>query len=148
FAESLAINYYRHFRFPLKIVRIFNTYGPRMRKHDGRVIPSFIQSALLDEPLRVYGDGLQTRSFCYIDDMVDGLIAAMECKEFIGPVNVGRDDEMTIVDLAKKIVELSGSSSLISYLPLPQDDPHRRRPDLTLARKKLGYEPKIGLAEG
>jgi UDP-glucuronate decarboxylase len=148
FAESLAINYYKHYRFPLKIVRIFNTYGPKMRKHDGRVIPNFINAAMMDEPLRICGDGSQTRSFCYIDDMVEGLISAMNLQEFIGPVNIGNDQEITIMELAKKIVELTGSSSMISQIPLPQDDPRQRKPDLTLALEKLKFNATIGLEEG
>ncbi len=148
FSESLAVNYYEHYGFPLKIARIFNTYGPRMRKHDGRVIPSFIQSALMDEPLRVHGDGSQTRSFCYIDDMVEGLVQAMECKEYIGPVNLGSEDEMPIRELAEKIIELTGSASMISTAQAIDDDPKKRKPDLTLAKTKLGYKPKTGLEDG
>ena len=148
FAESLAVNYYQHFGFPLKIVRIFNTYGPRMRKHDGRVIPGFIQAALMDEPLRLHGDGSQTRSFCYVDDLVEGLMKAMNCSEYLGPVNLGNDDEMTIRQLAEKIITLTGSSSMISSDDAVEDDPKKRRPDLTLAKTKLGYAPKTALEEG
>ncbi len=149
FAESLAVNYFRHYGFPLKIVRIFNTYGPRMRKHDGRVIPSFIQSALMDETLRMHGDGLQTRSFCYIDDMIEGLILAMNHPKYLGPVNLGREEETSIHELGEKIIKLTGSSSLLVKTdPVHDDDPRQRKPDLTLARIKLGYEPKIGLDEG
>jgi len=148
FAESLAVNYYRNFRFPLQIVRIFNTYGPRMRKHDGRVIPSFIQSAFMNEPLSVYGDGKQTRSFCYVDNMVNGLISAMNCKEYLGPVNIGRDEETSILELAETIIRLTGSSSIISKVPLPEDDPQKRRPNISLAREKLGFNAGIGLEEG
>lgn len=149
FAESLAINYWKHFQFPLKIARIFNTYGPRMRKHDGRVIPEFITKALLGEPVRVYGDGHQTRSFCYIDDMVDGLVQFMKTpKEVTGPVNIGNPEEISVIDLAKKIIQLTHSDSQVSNHPLPQDDPVRRQPDIGLARKYFGFEPKIPLDEG
>lgn len=150
FAEALTYNYWRHFQFDLKIVRIFNTYGPRMRKHDGRVIPEFIRRAIEDEPLRIAGDGKQTRSFCYVDDMVDGLVKAMahEEKEFSGPVNLGNPHEITIDDLAQKIVELTGSESMISNVEAAEDDPRQRCPDITLAREKYGFEPKVGLDEG
>ena len=149
FGESLSINYQKHFQFPLKIVRIFNTYGPRMRKHDGRVIPEFINNALNDEPLRVTGDGKQTRSFCFIDDMVDGLIAAMkEDESFVGPVNIGNPDEITIQDLAKNIVDLTESESIISFVERMEDDPMRRCPNIELAKNKFGFNPKVNLEEG
>jgi len=149
FAESLAINYYRDFLFPLKIVRIFNTYGPRMRKKDGRVIPEFINCALQQEPIRVYGDGKQTRSFCYIDDMVDGLLAlAATPRSFIGPVNLGNPDEVSILELAKSIALLTKSESMIVHHDLPDDDPVRRKPDISLAQQTFQFQPKIGLEEG
>jgi len=148
FAESLAVNYYNHYGFPLKIVRIFNTYGPRMRKHDGRVIPSFIQSAMMDEPLRMHGNGSQTRSFCYIDDMVEGLTLAMNHAEYLGPVNLGKEDETSIRELAEKIIQLTKSSSMLADTDPIDDDPKQRKPDLTLAKTKLGYSPKVGLDEG
>lgn len=149
FAESLAINYYRDFLFPLKIVRIFNTYGPRMRKNDGRVIPEFINRALQQEPLRLNGDGKQTRSFCYIDDMVDGLLAlTLTSRDFIGPVNLGNPDEVSILELAKSIVQLTASESLIVHHDLPEDDPMRRKPDITLAQSTFGFAPKVDLKEG
>jgi UDP-glucuronate decarboxylase len=149
FAESLAINYYRDFLFPLKIVRIFNTYGPRMRKNDGRVIPEFINRALQSEPLRLNGDGKQTRSFCYIDDMVDGLMAvAATDRDFIGPVNLGNPDEVSILELAKSIVQFIASESLIVHQDLPEDDPARRKPDISLAQKTFDFAPKVGLQEG
>ncbi len=148
FSESLAVNYYHHFGFPLSIVRIFNTYGPRMRRHDGRVIPSFIQAALMGETLRMHGDGSQTRSFCYIDDMIEGLLSAMDHKEYLGPVNLGSDDEMTIRSLAEKIVQLTGSTSVIATDEPIEDDPKKRKPDLRLAKTKLGYSPKISLEDG
>ncbi len=149
FAESLAINYRKYYQMPLKIVRIFNTYGPRMRKHDGRVIPEFINKALKGEDLRVTGDGKQTRSFCYVDDMIKGLLDAMEtAHEFTGPVNLGNSEEITMNDLAKRIIALTSSESRISYVGLPQDDPMRRQPDITLARKTFGFEPKTSLKDG
>lgn len=150
YAESLAFNYWRHFQFPLKVVRIFNTYGPRMRKHDGRVIPSFIMSAMSGEPLRMSGDGSQTRSFCYVDDLVDGLVAVLDddSKEFEGAVNLGNPDEISVKELAQKIVELCGSESIIREGPAEEDDPQRRQPDISLAQKKYGFAPKVGLDEG
>jgi UDP-glucuronate decarboxylase len=149
FSESLAINYWKHYRLPLKIVRIFNTYGPRMRKNDGRVIPEFISRALAGEPLPVFGQGKQTRSFCFIDDMIDGLLALMKTKaDFVGPVNIGNPDEISIRDLADKIIRLTGSESKISYFSLPEDDPIRRLPDIGLAKKTFGFNPKINLDEG
>jgi UDP-glucuronate decarboxylase len=149
FAESLAINYHKQYGIPLKIVRIFNTYGPRMRKSDGRVIPDFINNALKEEPLNIFGTGKQTRSFCYIDDMVRGLIAAMRTPDkFTGPVNIGNTDEIKIIDLAKKIIKLSASKSRIAYFKKSEDDPFQRQPDITLAKKTFGFKPKIGLEEG
>lgn len=149
FAESLAMNYWKHFQFPLKIARIFNTYGPRMRKNDGRVIPEFITRALRGEPIRIYGDGLQTRSFCYIQDMIDGLVALMNTpKEFTGPVNIGNPEEISIHDLAKKIVQFTESPSSIEFTPPTADDPLRRQPDITLAQKTFGFSPKVTLDDG
>jgi len=149
FAESLAINYRKHYKMPLKIVRIFNTYGPRMRKHDGRVIPEFINQALGDEPLRITGNGMQTRSFCYIDDMIKGFLKVMDTdSEFTGPVNLGNPDEIAMIDLAKKIIGLTASKSFISHVDPMQDDPMRRQPDIALAQKAFGFEPLIGLEEG
>jgi UDP-glucuronate decarboxylase len=149
YAESMAVNYYKAYRFPLKIVRIFNTFGPRMRRDDGRVIPEFITRALSGDTLLVNGGGAQTRSFCYIDDMVSGLLAAMETpEEFTGPVNLGNPEEVSIVELAKKIIALTGSSSAVRDAGMPQDDPMKRKPDITLAREKFGFEPKVGLEEG
>lgn len=150
FAEALAYNYWRHFQFDLKIVRIFNTYGPRMRKHDGRVVPEFIKQALADEPLRITGDGTQTRSFCYVDDLVDGLMNVMskEQKEFSGPVNLGNPEEVTMNDLAQKILELTNSDSMMSHVEAAEDDPKKRCPDIGLAQKEYGFEPKINLQDG
>jgi UDP-glucuronate decarboxylase len=149
YAESLCVNYYKQFRFPLRIARIFNTYGPGMRKLDGRAIPEFISNALQGEPLNVNGDGLQTRSFCYIDDMVDGLIKLMDLeKEYAGPVNLGNPDEITIKELAETIIQLTNSESLISHTPKPEDDPNKRCPDIRRAKELIGFDPKIPLAEG
>jgi nucleoside-diphosphate-sugar epimerase len=148
FAESMAVNYYHQYGFPLKIARIFNTYGPRMRRHDGRVIPDFIQAALDGEPLRMHGGGEQTRSFCYIDDMVNWLVLAMNHPKYLGPVNLGCEDEITIKKLGEKIIALTESSSLLVETGPADDDPKRRRPDLTLAKSAFGYEPKVSLEEG
>lgn len=148
FAESLIMNYHQTFKLPVKMVRIFNTYGPRMRKKDGRVIPNFITQALAGEPITLYGDGEQTRSFCYIDDMVDGICAMLNKSEFLGPVNLGNPEEVRIKRLAEKIVELTHSSSPIVYKPLPQDDPKVRQPDITLAHKELHFQPRMNLDEG
>jgi UDP-glucuronate decarboxylase len=149
YAESLAINYWKHYKFPLKIVRIFNTYGPRMRKNDGRAIPEFINKALSGEPVQVNGDGSQTRSFCYIDDMVDGLLAVMETDPaFTGPVNLGNPSEISIMDLVKIIIKLTGSESKIIFAKYPEDDPVRRQPDITLARQMFDFSPGINLENG
>jgi UDP-glucuronate decarboxylase len=149
YAESLAINYWKHYKFPLKIVRIFNTYGPRMRKNDGRVIPEFINKALAGEPLIVNGSGSQTRSFCYIDDMIDGLTGVMDTDPtFTGPVNLGNTNEISMMDLARKIIELTGSGSQISFADYPEDDPVRRQPDITLARHTFGFAPLVNLDDG
>ncbi len=149
FGEALCMSFWRHFGFPLKIVRIFNTYGPRMRKYDGRVIPEFINRALANEPLRIQGDGNQTRSFCYVDDLVEGLIALMQTdRKFIGPVNLGKPEEISMNDLAQKIVELTASESIITHVDKVPDDPGKRRPDIALAQQKIGFDPKISLAEG
>ena len=148
FAEAIAMAYHRVHKIDTKIARIFNTYGPMMRAQDGRVISNFINQALGGEPLTVYGRGLQTRSFCYIDDLVEGLIAMMGGEDFIGPVNLGSQDEFTILEVAEKIIELTGSKSKISYKPLPPNDPVRRKPDISLARKKLDWQPTISIDEG
>ncbi len=148
FAESLITNYAHEYGLDTKIIRIFNTYGPRMRAHDGRVIPNFINQALSGEPITIYGDGYQTRSFCYVDDMVDGIIAMMAKDGFHGPVNLGNPEEYSIKALAEKIVELTGTGSEIVYKDLPQDDPKVRRPDITLARNELGFTPKVSFDEG
>jgi UDP-glucuronate decarboxylase len=148
-AEALFIDYHRMNRVDIRIVRIFNTYGPRMHPYDGRVVSNFIRQALRGEDLTVYGDGSQTRSFCYRDDMVEGMIRMMDNTEgFIGPVNIGNPEEFTILELANLVLELTGSKSKIVFKSLPADDPVRRRPDITLARQKLGWEPKTPLREG
>ncbi|HEY2107416.1 MAG TPA: UDP-glucuronic acid decarboxylase family protein [Candidatus Binataceae bacterium] len=147
-AECLMMDYHRQNKVDIKIVRIFNTYGPRMAVNDGRVVSNFCVAALRGEPLTVYGQGTQTRSFAYIDDLVEGMIRMMEAPDFIGPVNLGNPDEFTMLELARMAIELSRSSSSISYKPLPADDPTRRRPDITLARERFGWEPKVSLREG
>ena len=147
FAEAMTMAYHRFHGVDVRIVRIFNTYGPRMRPGDGRVVSNFIVQALRGEPLSVYGDGSQTRSFCYAEDEVDGIYRLFMGDE-VGPVNIGNPGEFTILELARKVIETTGSRSEIRYLPLPTDDPAVRRPDITLAREKLGWEPRIALAEG
>lgn len=147
-AETLMMEYYRRHKVKIKIVRIFNTYGPRMAPDDGRVVSNFIIQALKGESLTVYGDGSQTRSFCYIDDMIDGLIKMMQAKDFLGPVNLGSPKELSILDLAKLILKLTKSNSKLVFKPLPQDDPIRRCPDISLAKKELNWLPKIDLEEG
>ncbi len=147
-AESMFMDYHRKHNLDIRIVRIFNTYGPGLAKDDGRVVSNFIEQALKGEDLTVYGDGSQTRSFQYIDDLIEGLIMMMNQDDFIGPVNMGNPNEITINELAEKIIELTGSKSKITYKDLPQDDPARRQPDITLAKQKLGWEPKISLSSG
>ena len=148
-SETLIFDYYRKWNIEIKIVRIFNTYGPRMAKDDGRVVSNFIVQALLNKSVSVYGDGSQTRSFCYVDDMVEGLIKLMNSpKKFLGPFNLGNPKELTIKDLAEKIVLLTKSKSKITFLSLPEDDPIRRCPDISLAKKILKWEPKVSLEEG
>lgn len=147
-AETLFMDYHRQNNVDVKIIRIFNTYGPKMAQNDGRVVSNFIIQALKDEDITVYGDGSQTRSFCYIDDLVDGMVKMMEAPNFIGPINLGNDVENTILTFAQKIIELTNSKSKIIFKHLPLDDPAQRRPDLTLAREKLGYNPKVNLEDG
>lgn len=147
FAEAMTMAYHRFHGVDTRIVRIFNTYGPRMRLNDGRVLPNFVGQALRGEPLTVYGDGAQTRSFCYVDDLVEG-IHRLLVTDFHEPVNLGNPNEITILDFAKEILALSGSKSQIAFKPLPQDDPKLRRPDISRARKLLGWEPKIDRHEG
>lgn len=148
-AESICLNYHREYGINLKIARIFNTYGPYMDILDGRVITNFIIQALKGEDITIYGEGLQTRSFCYIDDLLDGLIKLMDTgNEFTGPVNLGNTIEFTISDLANKILEKIDSNSKIIYLPQAQDDPTQRKPDISLAKEKLSWQPKVMLDEG
>jgi UDP-glucuronate decarboxylase len=147
-AETLMMDYHRQNNVDVRIVRIFNTYGPKMAENDGRVVSNFILQALKGEDITVYGEGEQTRSFCFVSDLVEGLIRMMECPGFIGPVNLGNPSETTIVEFAKKIIALTGSSSRIVYRPLPADDPRQRQPDITLAKKMLGWEPKVHVDEG
>ncbi len=147
-AETLFFDYHRQHRLPIRVVRIFNTYGPRMHPNDGRVVSNFIVQCLSNEPLTIYGDGSQTRSFCYVDDLVGGLIAMMEQDAIVGPVNVGNPSERTILDLALLIRDLSRSKSEIVRKPLPKDDPVRRRPDITLAKEALGWSPVVPIEEG
>ena len=147
FAEALTMAYHRHHGVDVRIVRIFNTYGPNMRVDDGRSVSNFLVQALRGEPITVYGDGTQTRSFCYVDDEVRGFLALLDA-DVTGPVNVGNPDEFTIAQLAELAIEVTGSSSTITYEPLPVDDPSQRQPDLTLARKHLNWEPEIPLRDG
>ena len=148
-AETLFINYHKQNNVRIKIARIFNTYGPRMHPNDGRVVSNFIVQALKGDDITIYGDGSQTRSFCYVDDLIDGLIKLMQTgDDFIGPVNIGNPKEFKILDLANKIIELTGSASKIIYEPLPEDDPMQRQPDISLAKKVLEWEPTIPLDLG
>jgi len=147
-AETLCMDYHRQFGVDIKIVRIFNTYGPRMALNDGRVVSNFIVQALKGEDITIYGDGNHTRSFQYIDDLICALIKMMETKNFTGPVNLGNPEEYKIIDLAKMILELTNSKSKIVYRPLPEGDPKVRRPDISLAKEKLGWEPKVPLRDG
>jgi dTDP-glucose 4,6-dehydratase len=147
FAEAMTMAYHRYHGLDTRIVRIFNTYGPRMRMQDGRVVPNFILQALNGEPLTVYGQGEQTRSFQYVDDLIAGIRLLLQSNEHY-PVNIGNPHEMTVLQFAEKILELTGSKSEIAYRPLPQDDPQVRQPDITKAKKLLGWEPKVELEEG
>jgi dTDP-glucose 4,6-dehydratase len=147
FAEAITMAYHRYHGLDAKIVRIFNTYGPRMRVRDGRAVPAFMSQALKNEDVTVFGDGSQTRSFCYVSDLVDGIIRLME-STVNEPVNIGNPAEMTIKQIAETIIEMTGSKSRIVYKPLPEDDPKVRRPDITKARTLLGWEPKVELREG
>ena len=147
FAEAMTLAYHRFHKMDVKIIRIFNTYGPRMRINDGRVVPNFIDQVMRHKPLTVYGDGKQTRSFCYVSDLVEG-ITRMLFSKTTGPVNLGNPREFTIMEFAKLVLKLSNSKSKIIYKPLPTDDPKQRRPDITLAKKELGWSPKVELKEG
>jgi UDP-glucuronate decarboxylase len=147
-AETLMMDYYRQNKVDIKIIRIFNTYGPRMAMNDGRVVSNFIIQALRNEKITIYGNGRQTRSFQYIDDLITGSLSMMAKDNFTGPVNLGNPDEFTILELAQLVIELTGSKSKLVHLPLPSDDPVQRQPDITLARKTLNWQPKIELREG
>lgn len=147
-AETLTMDYHRQSGVDVRIVRIFNTYGPRMMLDDGRVVSNFIVQALKGQDLTVYGDGGQTRSFCYVDDLIDGMVRMMNSEKFTGPVNIGNPEEYTILDLAKKIISMTGSRSKIVYRPLPADDPVQRRPDISLAGQVLGWRPKVSVDDG
>jgi UDP-glucuronate decarboxylase len=148
-AETLFFDYHRQHGLEIKVARIFNTYGPRMHQNDGRVVSNFIVQALRDEPITLYGDGSQTRSFCYVDDLIDGFMKLMDSpSDFTGPVNLGNAAEFTVLELAEKIIDLTGSRSKFVFKPLPVNDPRRRQPDLTLAKQKLNYAPRISLEEG
>lgn len=147
-AESLFFDYHRQHQVDVRVVRIFNTYGPRMNPNDGRVVSNFITQALRGEPITLYGQGLQTRSFCYVDDLVDGLIKAMNQPSEIGPFNIGNPCEFTILELAQHVLELTGSKSELIFLPLPQDDPTQRKPDISKAKATFDWEPKVDLIDG
>ena len=148
-AETLFFDYHRQHQINIRVVRIFNTYGPRMHPNDGRVVSNFIIQALNNRDITVFGDGSQTRSFCFVDDLIDGMVRMMNVPDdFTGPVNIGNPNEFSILELAAKVIELTGSTSKIVYRPLPQDDPLQRKPDISLAKNKLGWEPKTQLEEG
>jgi UDP-glucuronate decarboxylase len=148
-AETLFFDYHRQYGLPIKVARIFNTYGPRMHPQDGRVVSNFIVQALREEPITIYGSGTQTRSFCYVDDLIDGLMRLMATDpSFTGPVNIGNPVEFTIADLARLILQMTGSKSQLIFRPLPQDDPRQRKPDITLAQKELSWQPTVSLEEG
>ena len=148
-AETLFFDYHRQHGLDIKVARIFNTYGPRMHPNDGRVVSNFVVQALQGEPITIYGDGRQTRSFCYCDDLIDGFVRLMNTsKDVTGPVNLGNPGEFTMLELAQTVIELTGSKSKLVHMPLPQDDPKQRRPDITLAQEKLGWQPKVQLREG
>jgi len=148
-AETLFFDYYRQHKLRIKVARIFNTYGPNMHPNDGRVVSNFIMQALQNKPITIYGDGTQSRSFCYVDDLIDAFVRLMNTgDDFTGPVNTGNPNEFTIKELAEKVIDLTGSKSSLDYKPLPHDDPTQRRPDISLAREKLDWEPKIMLEEG
>ena len=148
-AETLFFDYHRQHNLPIKVVRLFNTYGPRMHPHDGRVVSNFIVQALANRPLTVYGGGDQTRSFCYVDDLIEGLLSMMASSENVtGPINLGNPDEFTIAELADAVIRMTGTEAGIEYRALPQDDPVRRQPDIARAKRELGWEPIISLPQG
>jgi UDP-glucuronate decarboxylase len=147
-AETLFFDYHRQNQVDIRVVRIFNTYGPRMLADDGRVVSNFIVQALQGQDITVYGEGQQTRSFCYVDDLIEGFVGLMNQDQVIGPMNIGNPNEFTILELAQKVIELTGSKSQIVYRPMPEDDPKQRKPDITQAREILGWEPKVQLEAG
>ena len=148
-AETLFFDYFRQHQLRIKVARIFNTYGPRMHPHDGRVVSNFIVQALTNEPITIYGDGSQTRSFCYVDDLIEGLMRLMDTPDQItGPINLGNSTEFSMLELARKVIDLTGARSKIVFKPLPSDDPLQRKPDISLAREALQWEPRISLEEG
>jgi UDP-glucuronate decarboxylase len=148
-AETLFFDYYRQHKLRIKVARIFNTYGPRMHPNDGRVVSNFIMQALLGKNITIYGDGSQTRSFCYVDDLIDAFVALMATgDEITGPINIGNPGEFTMLELARQVIEITNSKSKIEYLPLPADDPKQRRPDITKAREHLAWQPRIPLGDG
>jgi len=147
-AETLMMDYHRQNSVDIRIIRIFNTYGPKMAEHDGRVVSNFITQALRGEDITVYGEGRQTRSFCYVTDLVEGMVRMMNCDNFTGPVNLGNPTETTILEFAERIINLTGSSSKIIFKPLPDDDPQQRQPDISLAAEKLGWSPVVPVEEG
>jgi UDP-glucuronate decarboxylase len=148
-AETLFFDYHRQHKLEIKVARIFNTYGPRMHPNDGRVVSNFVVQALKGEPITIYGDGSQTRSFCYVDDLIEGFVRLMDSpKDFTGPVNLGNPGEFSMQELAGLVLEMAGSRSKLTYLPLPQDDPKQRQPDITLAKERLEWQPTVPLRDG
>ncbi len=147
-AETLFFDYHRQSGVDIRVIRIFNTYGPNMLENDGRVVSNFIVQALSNKDITIYGDGSQTRSFCYVADLVTAMIKMMDCEDFTGPVNLGNPRELTIKEIAEMIIDLTGSKSKLVYKPLPKDDPTRRKPNITLAKEKLGWEPQVMLEDG
>jgi UDP-glucuronate decarboxylase len=148
-AETLFFDYHRQLGLEIKVMRIFNTYGPRMHPNDGRVVSNFIVQALRGEPITIFGDGTQSRSFCYVDDLIEGMLRLMDSPaDFTGPVNIGNPGEFTMLELAEKIVQIVGGKASLQFMPLPQDDPRQRQPDISLAKSALGWEPKVALDDG
>ncbi len=148
-AETLFFDYWRQHQLEIKVMRIFNTYGPRMHPDDGRVVSNFIVQALKGDPITIYGDGSQTRSFCYVDDLIEGMIRLMESPaDFIGPVNIGNPGEFSMLELAETVLRLVGGPSAITFMPIPQDDPRQRQPDIRLAKEALGWQPTVTLEDG
>jgi len=148
-AETLFFDYHRQWQLQIKVMRIFNTYGPRMHPEDGRVVSNFIVQALRGQPITIFGDGMQTRSFCYVDDLVEGMIRLMDSRpDFTGPVNIGNPSEFTMLELAEKVIKIVGGKASLTYMPLPQDEPKQRQPDISLAKSELGWQPKVSLDDG